>query len=114
MATAAMIEDQIRTIDPDEDRPGLDRLTELGVDVDDAEIDRRTGALGPDDLATVIYTSGTTGRPKGCMLTHRNLCANVAQTVDAIDKVFSAVVDRHGSECRHEFVVVLGRRAVHL
>ncbi len=72
------------TIEPLDDLPGLDRLAELGALVDDGEIDRRVMALGPDDLATVIYTSGTTGRPKGCMLTHRNLCANVAQTVDAI------------------------------
>ena len=26
-----------------------------------------------DDVATIIYTSGTTGRPKGCVLTHRNM-----------------------------------------
>ena len=32
----------------------------------------------PDDLAAIIYTSGTTGRPKGVMLSHRNLAANVA------------------------------------
>jgi len=30
-------------------------------------------APGPSGLAYVIYTSGTTGRPKGCMITHRNL-----------------------------------------
>lgn len=33
----------------------------------------------PEDLAGFIYTSGTTGRPKGVMLTHANLAANVKQ-----------------------------------
>jgi long-chain acyl-CoA synthetase len=75
---------EIFTIEAVGDDPGLGRLEALGADVDDVEIDRRTAALGPDDTATVIYTSGTTGRPKGCVLTHGNLCANVAQTVDAI------------------------------
>lgn len=35
--------------------------------------------LQPDDLAELIYTSGTTGEPKGVMLTHKNLTANLAQ-----------------------------------
>ena len=34
--------------------------------------------IGPDDLVEVMFTSGTTGDPKGVMLTHRNLTANIA------------------------------------
>ena len=33
--------------------------------------------LTPDDVACLIYTSGTGGRPKGVMLSHRNLMANI-------------------------------------
>jgi long-chain acyl-CoA synthetase len=34
----------------------------------------------PDDLAVLQYTGGTTGTPKGAMLTHGNIFANVVQT----------------------------------
>ena len=36
-------------------------------------------AIGPADLAVLQYTGGTTGTPKGVMLTHANLCANLRQ-----------------------------------
>ena len=36
--------------------------------------------IGPDDLAVLQYTGGTTGTPKGAMLTHGNIFANVVQT----------------------------------
>jgi long-chain acyl-CoA synthetase len=34
---------------------------------------------GGEDLAVLLYTSGTSGRPKGAMLTHRALLANLEQ-----------------------------------
>jgi long-chain acyl-CoA synthetase len=36
----------------------------------------------PEDLAVLGYTSGTSGRPRGAMLTHRALLANLAQCAD--------------------------------
>ncbi len=54
-------------------------LMEAGVPPT-VEIDPR------DDLVTLPYSSGTTGLPKGVMLTHHNLVANLAQT-SAVEKL---------------------------
>ncbi len=43
------------------------------------------------DLATLIYTSGTTGTPKGVMLSHENIIANVK---GSIERVPAAVGDK--------------------
>ncbi len=39
----------------------------------------------PSDLAFLQYTSGSTGEPKGVMLTHANLLANIRAMVDALE-----------------------------
>lgn len=38
-----------------------------------------------DDVAHLYYTSGTTGRPKGVMLTHRNVCVHAKAAVQELD-----------------------------
>ena len=40
-----------------------------------------------EDIASLVYTSGTTGKPKGVMLTHKNLCSDF-QSIDKL-KLFS-------------------------
>jgi long-chain acyl-CoA synthetase len=62
----------------------LDQLIARGCHIADDVLDARIGSLTIDDIATIIYTSGTTGRPKGCVLTHGNVRANVLQTLDAV------------------------------
>lgn len=55
-------------------------------------------ALHPDgeDVASLIYTSGTTGNPKGVILTHKNLSANVNS--------FLAIVDINVDDCGLAFL----------
>src|SRR5829696_5017561 len=42
-------------------------------------------SIKPDDLVQIVFTSGTTAEPKGVLLTHRNLLANIAP----VEKEFS-------------------------
>ncbi len=58
----------------------------------------------PDDLAAIIYTSGTTSKPKGVMLTHAALCAQVDMSgaifpVGTDDVFLSVLPLSHTYEC---------------
>jgi acyl-CoA synthetase (AMP-forming)/AMP-acid ligase II len=41
--------------------------------------DKTAAASSPDDVCLIQYTGGTTGMPKGAVLTHGNIAANIAQ-----------------------------------
>ena len=50
----------------------LDKLSQSGTAVSDADLEKRRRHAVGSDIATLIYTSGSTGMPKGCVLTHSN------------------------------------------
>ena len=65
-----------------------EELVAQGAKLPAEEVERRRSAVNADDVATIIYTSGTTGRPKGCVLTHRNLSSNIANAIQVLPNFF--------------------------
>lgn len=63
-----------------------------------------------DDLAAILYTSGTTGKPKGVMLSHKNILSNAVNTMgiqemNSDDRLLSVLPLPHTYECTIGFVI---------
>ena len=97
------------------------RTKNLGVISQRVRGEGSTGVPRPDDLAVIIYTSGTTSKPKGVMLTHAALCAQVDISasifpVDGGDTFLSVLPLSHTYECSIGMIYPfsMGARVVYL
>ncbi len=66
----------IYTYDKIEGATNWSEMLDSNNEIDQAEVEKRKDAVKTEDLATLIYTSGTTGKPKGVMISHKNIASN--------------------------------------
>ncbi len=90
-AKVAQIKDQVPSLkhvysfDQLEECPHWTEVLALGADQSNQkEVETQKDQVQEDDLATIIYTSGTTGKPKGVMLSHQNISANIRRSADRL------------------------------
>lgn len=81
----------IYSFDELEDCKNYSNLFEMGKDKSNQkDLETRKANVKETDLATLIYTSGTTGKPKGVMLSHRNIVQNVLASIPRLPLIEGA------------------------
>ncbi|MDT0309121.1 AMP-dependent synthetase/ligase [Streptomyces sp. DSM 44917] len=75
----------------------IGQISAAGKDIPDGAVEERRALLAPWLAATIVYTSGTTGMPKGCVITHGNLFAEVDNGIELLYPVYQAAVDEPAS-----------------
>ena len=81
----------IYSFDELEDCENYSTLFEMGKDKSNQkDLETRKANVKETDLATLIYTSGTTGKPKGVMLSHRNIVQNVLASIPRLPLIEGA------------------------
>ncbi len=103
--------EQVYTFNTYPHTPNWIEFVSKGISISDEALQTMMDKVKPTDLATLIYTSGTTGNPKGVMLSHENLLADVNSSeysfpVKAYDKALSFLPACHAYERVFQYVYI--------